>query len=108
MTIDAPAPLPRATRLGSPHSTGGYDQIRIWPNGNITYLRNRELHREDGPAFVGADGSRTWHRNGREHREDGPAVECPDGHHQWWLEGKQLREDEFRELKAVERRVPPA
>jgi hypothetical protein len=96
MTIDDPAPSPRATHLESPHPTGGYDQILAWPNGNVSYLRNRELHRDDGPAFLGADGSRSWHRNGREHREDGPAVECPDGPDEWWLDGRQVSESEFR------------
>lgn len=96
MTIDYSVPRPRANRLESPHPTGGYDQVVTWPNGNVSYLLRGQLHREDGPSFVGADGSRSWHRNGREHREDGPAVHCPDGHHQWWLDGRQVSEAEFQ------------
>ena len=37
------------------------------------------LHRDDGPAYTGADGSTLWYQHGKLHRDDGPAVERPDG-----------------------------
>ena len=41
------------------------------------------FHREDGPAFEGADGSTRWYLNGVVHRKDGPAVT--------WVERSEYR-----------------
>ena len=55
--------------------------------------RDRTIHRDDGPAIEGADGTKAWYRDGELHRDDGPAVEWPDGS-QWWLRnGKLYREN---------------
>ena len=56
---------------------------------------NGDLHRTDGPAYVGANGSKEWWINGKAHRTDGPAVEWPDGHKEWWIDGKQYTEKGF-------------
>ena len=54
---------------------------------------NGDLHRTDGPAYVGANGSKEWWINGKAHRTDGPAVEWPDGHKEWWIDDKLHRLD---------------
>ena len=46
---------------------------------------NGEYHREDGPAFIGANGYQEWYINGKRHREDGPAVIDADGTQYWWI-----------------------
>lgn len=44
--------------------------------GNEEWRNSKnQLHREDGPAMVWADGTRKWYYNGVLHREDGPAIE---------------------------------
>jgi hypothetical protein len=90
MTMDSSPPRPRVQKLDSVDPTGGYDEILTWPNGRVCFLRNGELHRDDGAACIGADGEMSWLRHGREHREDGPAVVFADGTGQWWIDGKQL------------------
>ena len=59
------------------------------------YNEDGELHREDGPAFEGANGTKFWYLNGELHREDGPAVEYLDGTKEYWLNGKRYIEEEF-------------
>ena len=51
------------------------------------YNKQKELHREDGPAIEYAIGSKYWYKNGLLHREDGPAVECANGNKSWYVEG---------------------
>lgn len=38
-------------------------------------LKNDDMHRLDGPAYVGSDGYKAWYVYGKRHREDGPAIE---------------------------------
>ena len=52
-----------------------------------------DLHREDGPAIIWADGTQVWWINGNHHREDGPAVIYASGTQVWWINGKRHRED---------------
>ena len=59
------------------------------------YNKNGRLHREDGPAFISADGDKYWYIHGRLHRENGPAIERDDGHKEWYLNGKKYTEEEF-------------
>jgi hypothetical protein len=63
-------------------------------NGNREW-RNSEglLHREDGPAYEGANNIRMWYQNGQLHREDGPAIEWLDGTRSWYLNGQRHRTD---------------
>lgn len=75
------------TRLKQPHETGGYDEIREYPDGRRCYLLGGQFHRLDGPAFIGSDGHTVWHYMGKEHREDGPAIEYPDGTSEYWVHG---------------------
>jgi len=70
--------------------------IHITELGNKFYYKDKSmitLHREDGPAFEGWDGSKEWRINGKLHREDGPAVEWSNGDKEWFLNGKLHRED---------------
>lgn len=49
------------------------------PDEGHRYYRNDngELHRDDGPAVMLADGTRIWMRNGKVHRDIGYAVYVP-------------------------------
>ena len=67
--------------------------VRVYESGYTEWRKNGELHREDGPAFVWANGDKFWYLNGKPHREDGPAVEYADGSKAWWLKGKLNRKD---------------
>ena len=40
-------------------------------------------------------GSKDWYLNGKHHREDGPAFEGANGTKSWYLNGKRLTETEF-------------
>ena len=64
-----------------------------WKIGNTYYNDNGEYHREDGPAYIGSDGSQEWWLNGERHREDGPAIIYQDGTQEWYLNDKLHRED---------------
>ena len=66
--------------------------VQVDENATRWYL-NGKLHREDGPAYVGASGTKQWYLNGELHREDGPAVEDASGTKEWWVNGKRHRED---------------
>ena len=72
--------------------------IEINSNGSKFYYKDKAmtiLHREDGPAFEGSNGSKEWRINGKPHREDGPAVEWRDGSKEWWLNAEHLSKQEF-------------
>lgn len=62
------------------------DACKVWK-------KNRQLHREDGPAVAYAGGSKYWYINDQLHREDGPAKELE---REWFLHGKKITEDEFK------------
>ncbi len=63
----------------------------------MRYVFNKELHREDGPAYEryyanGNINHRGWYINGKLHREDGPAYEtyCANGNinnRYWYING---------------------
>jgi len=80
--------------------------IEITSTGSKFYFKDKEmtiLHREDGPAFEGSNGSKEWRINGKLHREDGPAVEWWDGSKSWALNGERLSEQEF--LKRTAKKI---
>lgn len=56
----------------------------IHPDGTEEWLENGQLHREDGPAHIGAHGTKEWWRRGRLCRPDGPTIERGDGTREWW------------------------
>jgi hypothetical protein len=57
------------------------------------------LHREDGPAVIGADGYWAWYKRDRFHREDGPAICHANGNTFYYLDGTFLTEEKFLSLK---------
>ena len=61
---------------------------RIYADGSREWWLNGKRHREDGPAFIGADGTKSWWLNGELHREDGPAFIYADGTKEWYVNGK--------------------
>lgn len=58
-----------------------------------------KIHRTDGPAHEGANGTKQWFINGKIHRTDGPAVEYPDGSKSWYIDGKKYSEAEYNALR---------
>jgi hypothetical protein len=79
--------------------------IEIDQLGSKFYFKDKAmtiLHREDGPAFEGSNGSKEWRINGKRHREDGPAIEWSDGDKSWALNGERLSEQEFLKRTAKE------
>ena len=66
------------------------------------WRQNGELHRTDGPAYEGANGTKYWYQHNKLHRTDGPAVEYPDGSKHWYQNGVEYTEDEFnKKIKPV-------
>ena len=53
---------------------------------------DNQLHCEDGPAVLFADGSKIWIVKGLRHRVDGPAAEYADGTCEYWRHGMPVRE----------------
>ena len=72
---------------------GGSSKFELDSEGTKRWYKNKELHREDGPAVIFSNGKKVWLKNGKRHREDGPAVEEADGTKFWYLDGKRHRED---------------
>jgi len=64
-----------------------WDFTRAWKNSN------GELHREDGPAYIGKDFTLGWYINGKRHRVGGPAIIFPWGAEEWFIEDKLHRLD---------------
>jgi hypothetical protein len=78
------------------------DQLHRWDgpaiegyDGSKGWYVNDKLHRLDGPAIEDADGSKGWYVNGKPHRTDGPAYEGANGTKAWWVNGRKLTEEEF-------------
>jgi hypothetical protein len=74
-----------------------------YANGDKSWYKNGQLHREDGPALEFANGSKSWFKNNLLHREDGPAREYSNGYKSWYIDGVKLTEKDFlsRTLKTV-------
>jgi hypothetical protein len=68
-------------------------EMKVSSSGTKKWFLRGKLHREDGPAYEGADGTKQWHLNGELHRTDGPAIEEADGSKEWCLNGKSHRTD---------------
>jgi hypothetical protein len=64
------------------------------------WLENDQVHRNDGPALIKADGTEMWFCHGRIHRDDGlPAVIKPDGTREYYVNGVQIRVEAPEERK---------
>ena len=70
-------------------------------NGTKEWWVDGKLHRTDGPARIWADGSKFWYQNGKLHRTDGPAVEKADGTKEFWIDGNLLTEEEFLKYTTI-------
>ena len=83
------------------HRTDGPAIERANPEDKLWYV-NGKIHRDEGPAFVGADGTKEWWLNGQRHRTDGPAIEWANRDKLWYLNWKHLSEAEFLAATATE------
>ena len=52
--------------------------------GSKRWYQNGELHREDGPAVIYADGSEAWYQNNKLHRIGGTLA---NGYKEWYQNG---------------------
>ena len=55
-------------------------------DGTQVWYDSHRIHRDDGPASIGPRGE-FWYHFGRFHRVDGPAAMYAVGEHQWYLNG---------------------
>lgn len=62
-------------------------RLEIHPHGKFYFDEFGGLHREDGPAHVGNDGTLLWFHHGRQHRVGGPAAIHPSGEEIWYIDG---------------------
>ena len=67
----------------------------VYANGGKEWYRNGLRHRDVGPAVERANGYKEWNHNGHLHRINGPAIEYPNGSKEWYINGKELTEAEF-------------
>ncbi len=65
----------------------------IMANGTQIWYWHGEEHRDDGPAWIWLGGSQCWCQRGKRHRDNGPAVISPDGYQAWYQHGKRHRDD---------------
>lgn len=45
-----------------------------FPHRTEYHNEDGQLHRDDGPSVIYANGREEWYQNGQLHREDGPAI----------------------------------
>ena len=75
---------------------------KIINEDGITYYKDDELHREDGPAVEWPGGSEFWYMNGEKHREDGPAIKWYNGDKWWYLNDVRYSEEDYKfELRKI-------
>ena len=74
----------------------------IWANGDCDWYYNGQLHRVGGPAVVWGSCAHSWYHNGVLHRTDGPAIEYADGNKEWWIHGVEYtRQEYYLQLKTL-------
>ena len=84
-------PTPQAQQ--EPVSMPDLVESFTFPNGTTIYLKNGQLHRDNGPAieFPGGMGS-VFFQHGRLHRNNGPAISWPyEEDCQWFKHGMRIR-----------------
>jgi hypothetical protein len=72
----------------------------IYADGDKEYYINGQLHNENGPAMVGLDGSKYHYINGYFHNPHGPAIVHTDGSKEYYKNGNMLSEAEFNTWQA--------
>ncbi len=83
----SPGPDSPIAVSGRPNGPESKREPQAW------YDEQRRLHRDDGPAYVAADGSREWWCHGQRHRDGGPAIETADGARAWYQRDELHRDD---------------
>ena len=79
-------------------------------NGDLEYWNYGQLHREDDPAIVRADGAEEWYLFGQrisqtkfhEYKNAKPAVKDRWGE-EWYLFGQRIPQNKFHEYKNAKR-----
>jgi hypothetical protein len=79
---------------GQLHRTDG--PAYIGKSGYQAWFVNGERHRTDGPAIIGSDGAQAWFVNGQRHRTDGPAIIRSNGAQEWYINDRDIT----REVKS--------
>ena len=74
-----------------PHRDDGPAWIEA--NGAQWWFRHGEVHRDGDPAAIFPDGRQYWYQHDKRHRDDGPAVVEADGTQEWYQQGKRHRDD---------------
>ena len=69
-----------------------------WFSNGIVH-RNRRL----GPAVILKNGDHQYWNYGQLHREDGPAIVRADGTIEWYLFGQRVSQTKFHEYKNAKR-----
>jgi hypothetical protein len=73
------------------------DFLKLFTTGKtedgVFHLKDGKIHRTDGPAYEGSDGTKSWYIDGERHRTDGPAIEWSNGGKEWWVDGRRHRTD---------------
>jgi hypothetical protein len=67
--------------------------IAKWCNGTVSYFKNGDYHREDGPAFIGDNGYQEWQIKGKYHNLSGPARVWKDGKKEYWIDGESFTKE---------------
>ena len=67
--------------------------------GDIFYLKNNKLHREEGPAIIYKNGIIWWMNDGKLHRENGPAIINKKELIEYWIYGQPATEEEIINIK---------
>src|SRR3712207_8996311 len=65
----------------------------LFPYTTLFRSRHGNLHRDDGPAVLHANGSEKWYVDGVRHREGAPACVYVNGTEKWYRHGKRHRDD---------------
>lgn len=70
--------------------------VKVFPNGTRERFNSAGKPDSEGdePAAVAPDGSRAWFRNGKLHRESGPAYIGADGTVSYWSNGVCLEQND--------------
>lgn len=68
---------------------GGFDEVFATATETTYYLQGLR-HREDGPAYISAQGDEQWYLNGIRHRADGPAIITRNGAEVWYRGGQLM------------------
>lgn len=72
--------------------------VRVENHCYITYTKDGEYHRTDGPAIINKRTGRVeWFLHGKRHRIDGPAIETiPFGYYkEYWVHGREFSKEDF-------------